>query len=533
MTDDSNQPTTCPIVVGDEGAIQSDLIASGIVDTSDSDRQSEYSDSERDELDLHEMSNAGGTGLAYPQYDFEEDDDDDNSLFHDVGEFNNLESLSLPSAVTKDRTPAEVLQLLRNFGSPGNGRKKFRRSNSFSYSSKQSAGPPGRRHSLGSIPEDKVVTDYEELDEEDRIDSQLLRDFEKVINGISGTGIIEDVLKTGDKGRSPEESTAGTDNSEPLKKSSVSTSSCPDILLEAGTQGLEDEFSAFATAKPSKSLQTLKIVNFAWNPVSKLVYTQVSSVPMERKPSLKVSTHQDTTQLPHNHPTLEDSSLASEIMVPQETTPSLQGGGGVRPEREVSPLSQKTMTPSRTISLPFCEASCPDDVFASVTPPPHIIMSPSRRVTPPPCEPSSLLHEGASSRKITPPSCRVTPPSCEVPPLSHSTRQISPEVGGASMPPQSATKPAPMFYIGEEEETSGIEAYDFSTTGQHSLFSLSNSPMSRSVVLSGGENVMEEDRSFERCASAPTMNTSQTYHWSHRNRSAPPLSSLTNEEAKR
>ena len=93
--------------------------------------------------------------LAYPQFDFDIEDDDDGSLFHDVGDFNNLDSLSLPLAMIKNRTPAEVLQLLRNPSSSDNSRR-CRRSNSYSYSHSHSSMPLyGRRLSLGSIPEGK------------------------------------------------------------------------------------------------------------------------------------------------------------------------------------------------------------------------------------------------------------------------------------------------------------------------------------------------------------------------------------------
>ena len=110
---------------------------------------------------------------------------DEDDLFHDVGQTNSLNALSLPNTLTKDRTPAEVIQLLRSFGGLS---RSYNRSNSFSHDySLAQRSRFQRRLSLGAIPEGQIVTNY---NDEDQSSSQLLDEqfLESLIHSLSGDG---------------------------------------------------------------------------------------------------------------------------------------------------------------------------------------------------------------------------------------------------------------------------------------------------------------------------------------------------------
>lgn len=433
------------------------------VDALDSDKQSDNSGTESDELDFSKLNDVD---LAYPQYDF--DIEDDSSLFHDVGDFNNLESLSLPTVMTKDKTPAEILQLLRKLGSPGSGKRTYRRSNSYSYSSKQASSAVGRRLSLGSIPEGKIVTDYKEGEEEDNdIDSQFFRNLENTIRGIGSS----DEEGKEDRSRSPsplgEPHSSGRASSD---EGSITDSAHTDYSLspspmvsssEADTHDHEEE--TVVAAKPPK---TLKILNFAWDPSSNLVHTEVSSMPItsqERKHPLKLTMQPDTFQPPHSLPTLEVTPPAS-LHTPSEAAPSIM--------RKITPPLRKVI-PTRKITPPPDAPSYHEILSHEVSgdPMPQVyevappsddivvmlrrITPPSRKVTPPSWRPPP--------RKVTPPSRparKITPPPHEFHVTSHDSgeslsslamRPLSPEVGGATTPPlNSPLQPLP-FHLSLSE----------------------------------------------------------------------------------
>lgn len=388
-------------------------------DAPDSDNQSDLASSESDELDFSKLNDVQ---LAYPQYDFEVEDD--SSLFHDVGDFNDLDSLSLPTIMTKDKTPAEILQLLRKIGRPGSPAdgRRYRRSNSYSYSSKQTRSL-SRRLSLGSIPEGKIVTDYkEELEDENDIDSQFFRDLENTIKGLN-TADEEWRDDGGEQSPSVEDerySSAGTNVSTDSKLS-------PPPVLSSGTHE-EEILGADATAEPPK---TLTILNFAWDPGSNLVHTEVSSTPIDRKLSLKSLMQLNTLQPPHDVPVLEvtppspipTSHISSEkVIMTRKITP---------PPRKVTPPSRKCTPPPQEV-IPSAyhseqevastshdtsgDNSESDDVIGPL----RKITPPSRRNTPPSHTPPSRKMT-PPSRKITPPSRKITPPPHEASPLCHAT----------------------------------------------------------------------------------------------------------------
>ena len=92
----------------------------------------------------------------------EEEEDEEDIAFHDVGKANSLDALALPSLLTRDQTPAEVIQLLRCLGNTQSPRNHSR---SRSYSSHFNRRPSlvnrlQRSFSLGAIPEGQMVTNY-------------------------------------------------------------------------------------------------------------------------------------------------------------------------------------------------------------------------------------------------------------------------------------------------------------------------------------------------------------------------------------
>ena len=85
----------------------------------------------------------------------------DGLTFHDVGQVNDLQSLTVPSVSTDKPaiSPAELLQLLR-LASNDTNRKSLRRASSFSFRGSKERSDRGRRFSLGAIPEGEMVTHY-------------------------------------------------------------------------------------------------------------------------------------------------------------------------------------------------------------------------------------------------------------------------------------------------------------------------------------------------------------------------------------
>ena len=373
------------------------------VDAPDSDKQTS---SDSDELDFSKLNDVQ---LAYPQYDF--DVEDDSSLFHDVGDFNDLDSLSLPTIMTKDKTPAEILQLLRKIGRPGSPAdgRRYRRSNSYSHSSKQ-ARSLSRRLSLGSIPEGKIVTDYkEELDEENDINSQFFRDLENTIRGFSSAG--EEGREDGGERPPSADTSSDEGSSPPAPDPHTDFGLLPPPVLSSGTP--EEEILG-TKAQPPK---TLTILNFEWDPGSNLVHTEMSSTPitpMDRKLSLKSLM---TLQQPHDVPVLE---VTPPSPIPTHLTLSEEAPARTRkitpPSRKVTPPPQlRKSTPPPHEVIPSAYSSEPkvahdtsgdttesDDVIRPL----RKITPPSRKITPP-------------SRRNTPPSRKITPPLREVSPLCH------------------------------------------------------------------------------------------------------------------
>lgn len=447
--------------------------------------QSDYSDTESDELDFSKLNRE--EELVYPQYEF--DVEDESSLFHDVGEFNNLESLSLPSVMTKDRTPAEILQLLSRLGGPG---RNYRRSNSYSYSSRQSSGTYGRRLSLGCIPEGKIVTDYKEEEDND-LDSQFLRDMELTIQGTRSSD-EDDGKEEGQGGRSPSPSgpiaCASSDDGSVTSSSagtytdySLSPSPAGFTSGEAGAE--EEEPSAVASVAPPK---TLKVINFAWDSTSNLVRTHVSSTtpitPLVRRLPLKAlptqpnssphDPHPPTTEgTPYNLPTLEVTPPAT---LPAQHRPAEAASSTVRkttpplgslPSRKITPPPYDVMPPA------YCEtiSSASGDISGNLvtqpreaTPPPGDVAAPTRKMTPP-------------MRKVTPPPRKFTPPSRKITPPSRSPLRK------ATPPPHDVLPLVLTTCMEEDASTMEPEAGGYNTPFQNTL-SFHSSPSNFTVSSS-------------------------------------------------
>lgn len=129
----------------------------------------------------------------------------DDLGFHDVGYENSLSSLSLPPALTREKTPAEIMQLLRCLGGRPNQPLMHR---SQSYAGVRGAGSKlggrfQRRFSLGAIPEGQMVTNYSD---EDASSSQLISDY------CLDKAAVGSVNRRSDISSYPTESEAATEN---------------------------------------------------------------------------------------------------------------------------------------------------------------------------------------------------------------------------------------------------------------------------------------------------------------------------------
>lgn len=479
VTAGSNNFKTSPTVDEENGAFsKSNYAAHGKGNTSDSDEHSNSEDSESEyyELNLSKLNmHDDGDGLTYPQYGF--DIDDDASLFHDVGEFNDLESLSLPAVLTKDKTPAEVLQLLQHLGSSGNTKRKFSRSHSFSHNTNQFSGHFRRRLSLGPIPEGRMVTDYTEKEEENDIESQILRDLENSIRSIDGTE---------DKDGSVESSWLQPPTGVSSDENPSSAYAIQSLQPPASTFAEESLLPQERTVPPPKML---KIVNLAWDVTSNTVQSHVSLSPITPPPTRKsslMSPHatrlqqHGTTDSPQHElvaplpvPQFDEAALS-----PQETTPSHRT---TPPPRKITPpASHKISPPSHKISPPPPHNSIPPELTppsCNITPsqcltPARKLTPPSRKLTPPPHTVTPPSHYFAP-RKFTPPSRKITPPLRSVSPPHEDTLNTentmplpsSPIQSSASdscivlsrqrrsTPPHITRSPhTPLFYIEEAED---------------------------------------------------------------------------------
>ena len=250
-----------------------------------SDEEAEGSDlyphekEEIDELDFSKLKE----NRVFNESTTEGDEDD---LFHDVGQTNSLNALSLPNTLTKDRTPAEVIQLLRSFGGLS---RSYNRSNSFSHDySLAQRSRFQRRLSLGAIPEGQIVTNY---NDEDQSSSQLFDEqfLESLIHSLSGDGgnvytsksmqstIHQHALMDGHQEIEPE-----SDDSETLSCGSNEENfpGPADFDEEQKSAMPKIEISHDDASPLLVRPQSLKIVNLAWDPASNTVHSHISESPL-------------------------------------------------------------------------------------------------------------------------------------------------------------------------------------------------------------------------------------------------------------
>ena len=97
----------------------------------------------------------------------------DGLMFHDVGQVNDLKSLSIPFPSTSGPaiSPTELLQVLRLASNSDTSRRQLRRASSFTpHRGGRDRSECGRRFSLGAIPEGQIVTHYHDEQPEKQLE---------------------------------------------------------------------------------------------------------------------------------------------------------------------------------------------------------------------------------------------------------------------------------------------------------------------------------------------------------------------------
>ncbi len=332
-------------------------------DSEDKDGDNDNSSESDDDIPLPFHDN-GDDNLMYPQFNF--NSEDESSFFHEVGPMNDLNSLALPSVLTKGRTPAEMLQIIRHLENSASQVARPRARRSISVSGHNSTGHRSRhwnrRFSLGSIPEGEIVYNYDDgfgNEDDDRVDSCVLLNLENLI----GSG----------RDRENDEEN-GADDSQSKDEGDVANQ---DLEHNAELSNLELQRSS-ETANETElnstpAFSTLKIVNLEWDSSTNSVNSEISTTQILPPP-----THRRTSY-PFATLTAEVDETEQEALE-KKITPTSE---------KATPLSEQITSPSRKL-----------------TPPSRKLTPPSRKLTPP-------------SRKLTPPSRKVTPPSSKhTPPLS-------------------------------------------------------------------------------------------------------------------
>ena len=292
-----------------------------------------YSQDQPDEVNFFEQSD-----VLLPQNNFDFYDTD-ATLFHEVGELNDLQSLFLPAILTKSRTPAEVLQLLRHLGNSESNKRSHRRSYSVSHGIRQFSGKLRRRFSLGCIPEGRIVTDYTE-DDEDNIDSQVLKNLKNSIESVSGTEEVTEDAPCNDHNVNAwpveeehfSDPTGGVNIVNMGEKHlagihynlQVTQSSSPVSQALCNTNGDEPLVMPHPKSDRVSPSHTLKVINLAWDESSNSVKTHVCETNF-LSPATRIgrgSAMHRNTGLPSPRTSISSitSSLSSKTS-PSKTTP--------------------------------------------------------------------------------------------------------------------------------------------------------------------------------------------------------------------
>ena len=316
-----------------------------------------------DELDFSKLKEND----VFNEYTIEGDEDD---LFHDVGQTNSLNALSLPNTLTKDRTPAEVVQLLRSFGGLS---RSYNRSNSFSHDhSIAHRSRFQRRFSLGAIPEGQIVTNY---NDEDQSSSQLLDEhfLESLIHSLSGDSgngtksiegaCVQSNLVDGDQDSEPE-----SDDSE--THSYFSTSGSHDEESPADSdEGYKHvhigeqksalpkvEISQNETSSVISRPQSLKVVNLAWDPTSNTVHSHISESPLSPPDFNKMGGRRTPTR----RLTPPNNAQSYKVHSPSSSQESTRSQNSLRINIPSSPrYSPRNLSPSSSSSSVHSQPSSP------------------------------------------------------------------------------------------------------------------------------------------------------------------------------
>lgn len=193
-------------------------------------------------------------------------DEDEDIAFHDVSKANSLSSL--PVVLTKDRTPAEIIKLLRDLGSNKSS------SGSHSRNLRHRRLSYQRRFSLGAIPEGQIVTNYsnESMGSLDELSTRTrLMDLSP-----SGSTTWEEEDEVDDQLQQTQDEGDTLWTSNPFELVEAHD------VKEAHEEECTEVGSAPGTVESKKplQLQALNIVNLAWNTTSNSVQTNVTKSPM-------------------------------------------------------------------------------------------------------------------------------------------------------------------------------------------------------------------------------------------------------------
>ena len=237
----------------------------------------EEEEEEEGEREEGEKGEGGGEEEEEQEGEYDEYDD---IAFHDVGRTNSLNSLQLPMTLTKDRSPAEVIKLLQYLGSsPSDSNQSRLHCRSPRY--RQHSLFFQRRFSLGAIPEGQMLTNYtnESITSLDGLSSRLK------YMGLSPRGST--AWEEEDEGEEAEED-GGDGIMEQVQDEVQLSSSGSDSAVEDDREDVGEpeeghtELSAATGSVGSRRsrLQTLNIINFAWDTSSNSVHTSVTKSPM-------------------------------------------------------------------------------------------------------------------------------------------------------------------------------------------------------------------------------------------------------------
>ena len=222
-----------------------------------------------------EEEEGGGVEGEKGEEEDREYDDYEDIAFHDVGGTNSLNSLQLPLTLTKDRSPAEVIKLLQYLGSnPSDSDQGRLHSHSPRY--RQRSLFHQRRFSLGAIPEGQMVTNYSMLSL-DGLSTRLK------YMGLSPGGWEEEDEEEEVEEKEDGKMREAQDEGNVQSSSSGSDSDEEDAREDTG--GAEEEHRELSAVtghvEDRKSrLQTLNIINFAWDTDSNNVHTSITKSPM-------------------------------------------------------------------------------------------------------------------------------------------------------------------------------------------------------------------------------------------------------------